>query len=311
MGPTTQTAKEEAADLSLSEPFIQTARLAEALRQWNDANGKLFVASGELLMELYRKVSGIRDGLQRSTELLTSNDAQQMREALAIATNSARHIGGLTQDYGSTLSTLRTAVDMASSGSSSVLLAFRILDYVVLIARTQVEKMGAGQDELGSFTLHVEELVGSGQDVARRIDQNMGQFSLSLNDNETIAAKGEMNEHILSEFAALTQQIDSKQRHTQQQQDAAHKLFTEIWQEIGLLVGGLQFQDVVRQRLEHTIANLAIMRDIYRTGLLTADGTPIASALRPAAVRRVAALEIAQLTDVAETYRLQLADIGE
>jgi len=67
-------------------------------------------------------------------------------------------------------------------------------------------------------------------------------------------------------------------------------------------VMGLQTHDMARQRLEHTVQNLGLIGPIGRDGTFRDGEAPLAPAHRRAAVQRIAQLESAQLTDLAETY---------
>lgn len=288
------------------------SRLAGALLRWNGASEGLYLDAGEKLRNVHGRISQVREGIQRSTELFAAAEMEEMRVGLASAVDDARRIGELTAERGGTLADLRSAIAEASSGSAAVRLVFRLLDYVVLIARAQVEGMRSGQDELVPFTLHVDELVTSGEDVARYIDGRMKLLGGYLEEGRTLEAQAVASgtgATMVEGFLRLASQMENQQRSAAMRREEAQQAFTAVWKAIGGVVMGLQFHDMARQRLEHTISNLDLLNRIANDGVVAEGEGPLRDHIRPAALRRIATLEIAQLCGLAETYETKLAGL--
>lgn len=281
-----------------------------AVHGWSVSSEAVYMAVGEEVQNLHRKVSQVRDGIRRSTEIFVGEEIGEMRRGLATAAEVSQTTADLSRERSEALARLRGSVEIAVSGSTAVVLVFRLLDYVVLIARAHVEGMSDGQYELGPFTAHVAELVSVGEGVARGIDESTQLLGRCLAQSRAFESQtGLDGTSLIDDFLALAAHLDEQQGASSERREAAHAAFTSIWKAIGGIVAGLQFHDMARQRLEHTIANLGRMADLHSKGLIDAGLPPIAEHSRPAALRRIAALEIAQLDDLRRLYETKMGEL--
>ncbi|WP_152044791.1 hypothetical protein [Aureimonas psammosilenae] len=292
-------------------------RLANAITAWIEADEAVFLDAGSRLRSVHGRLARVRDGIGRSTELLSADRMASMREDLARAAGDAGRIETLSGERADALAGLRTAIADAAVGAKALRGVFKTLDYVALIARVQVERMRSRHEELVPFAMHVDELVDSGEKVVRVIDQRMealcGQLdgSRTVEDRRSDEATGPA---LIDGFMQLVTLIESQQREAGRQREDAGRSFTALWQAIAQVVMGLQAHDMVRQRFEHTARNLAIFADLAADGTLGDGGEPLAPHLRPAARRRIVLLEIAQIEDLSEVYNERTtkirADLG-
>ena len=151
----------------------QTSSLRDLLalvHQWNVSSEAVYLGAGNDLQTLHRRIGTVRDSIRQATEAVSSNEGDKVETMLGEASASAAQLETLAGERSRVLRVLAEGVTRASEGASAVALVFRLLDYVVLVARTHVEGMTQARDVLVPFTEHVHELVGSGQTVARALD---------------------------------------------------------------------------------------------------------------------------------------------
>ncbi len=295
----------------------ETAPLRELLaliHQWNVSSEAVYLGAGSDLQTLHRRIGTVRDSIRQSTEAMASGDGDRVETLLSEAAGSAARLETQAGERSRVLRVLSEGVSTASEGASAVALVFRLLDYVVLVARTHVEGMTQARDVLVPFTEHVHELVGSGQTVARSLDARVRLVQGHISESRTIDAR--VGGRALVGEASLAYQFRSLNRRLSQERDtaattreAAHRSFSVIRDAVGGLVMGLQFHDIARQRLEHTLSNLERLFLLDETGRLTHDGAPLEGTSRLLAVRRIVELEIAQITSLTELYETKMGEL--
>ncbi|GGE25337.1 transducer, TlpC [Aureimonas endophytica] len=286
--------------------------LTAPLTAWIGASETVFLEIGERLRDVHASISRVRDGITRSTELLADPEMVEMRRRLEAAIGDSQGVEELTVERTKALDILCHAIDGAASGSTALRTVFRTLDYVSLIARTQVEGMKFGQEELVPFALHVAELVTDGEKVSRYIDQRMNRLRDHLEASRAIeseARSASADARLVAGFLQLIELIERQQTSAAERRAEAHQAFTAVWKAIAGVVAGLQAHDMARQRFEHTVRNLTIFERIAAEGRFEDEGEALDPALRPAALRRIAVLETAQLADLADRYAEKMTAI--
>ncbi|WP_061938834.1 hypothetical protein [Aureimonas sp. AU22] len=280
-------------------------RLATGLTHWTTASESVFLEAGERLRTAHGRIAGVREGIARATEIFTQPVMAEARGCLVEAAASVETVWRLTAERRERIGELNAAVESARAGSTALKTVFRVLDYIVVIARAQVESMKGAEVDLVSFSRTVDDLVTSGTAVAQSIDERMGSLRAALQESRTIVARAvtSTDERDLAQgFQALIDRIAEQQSAAAAKRDEAQRAFTAVWQAIAGAVMGLQAHDMARQRLEHTVHNFGLVGPLGRDGTLGEGEAPIAPLYRRAAVRRVARLEMAQLDDLAATY---------
>ncbi|ALN71187.1 hypothetical protein [Aureimonas sp. AU20] len=305
----------EIIDSALSD--AHTAPLREVLtlvHQWNVSSEAVYLGAGNDLQTLHRRIGTVRDSIRQSTEAVASTEGDQVETLLSEAASTATQLETLAGERSRILRVLSEGVVTASEGASAVALVFRLLDYVVLVARTHVEGMTQARDVLVPFTEHVHELVGSGQTVARALDARVRTVQGHIAESRAIDAR--VGGRALVGEASLAFQFRSLNRRLAQERDAAsttreaaHRSFSVIRDAVGGVVMGLQFHDIARQRLEHTLTNLERLFLLAETGRLTHDGAPFEGKSRLLTIRRIVELEIAQLTSLTELYETKMGEV--
>ena len=289
------------------------ARLDD-LRAWNISSEAVYLAAGNELQLLYRRVMTVRDCIRRATEIMSKGKADEVEANLRAAAAQALSAQNLAVERGAALERLSDAARSAAAGSSEVALVFRLLDYVVLVARTHIEAMTDARDELGPFTHHVQELVESGQRIARDLDERVRLLLNSIHESRAVAtelqfAADSEGGDIAGQFDKLLAQLDEQRAGADVVRDGAQASFQKIGEAVAGLVAGLQFHDIARQRMEHSLDNLARLKLLAREGRLAPDGETLDPALRGAAVNRIARLEMAQLASLARLYEDKMGHI--
>jgi hypothetical protein len=300
---------------ALSEAAVAPLREVLALvNQWNVSSEAVYLGAGNDLQTLHRRIGTVRDSIRRSTEAMGSTEGDRVETLLTEAASTATQLETLSGDRSRILRTLSEGVVTAAEGASAVSLVFRLLDYVVLVARTHVEGMTQARDVLVPFTEHVHELVGSGQTVARALDARVRTVQGHIADSRAIDARvggralvGEAS--LAFQFRSLNRRLSQERDSAATTREAAHRSFSVIRDAVGGLVMGLQFHDIARQRLEHTLTNLERLFLLAETGQLTPDGAPMEGKSRLLAVRRIVELEIAQLTSLTELYETKMGEV--
>lgn len=288
-------------------------RLATALVRWTAASESVFLDAGERLRTTHGRIAGVREGIARATEIFTQPVMAEARASLVEAAASVETAWQLTAERHERIGELNAAVESARTASASLKTVFRVLDYIVVIARAQVESMAGAEVDLVSFSRTVDDLVTSGTSVAQSIDERMGSLRAALQESRTIAARavttGDERE-LAGGFQALIDRIAEQQGAAAKSRDEAQRAFTAVWQAVAGAVMGLQAHDMARQRLEHTVQNLERIEPLRRDGWLVEGEAPLKPAHREAAVRRIARLETAQLDDLAATYGALMDKLG-
>ncbi|WP_279478778.1 hypothetical protein [Aureimonas sp. SK2] len=280
-------------------------RLAVGLTRWTTASESVFLDAGERLRTAHGRISQVREGIARATEIFTKPVMVGARDGLLVAVDKVATVQRLTEERGDRILALQAAVDKARSGSASLKTVFRVLDYIVVIARAQVESMKGAGGDLVSFSRTVDDLVTSGTSVAQAIDERMESLASAIQDSRAIAARrtrASEDWDLGDGFMALIERMEAEQGAAAARRAEAQEAFTAVGQAVAGAVMGLQAHDMARQRLEHTVENLGLIGPIGRDGTFGEGEAPLAPAHRQAAVRRIAQLEVAQLTDLAETY---------
>ncbi|KQT69018.1 MULTISPECIES: hypothetical protein [unclassified Aureimonas] len=286
------------------------ARLAEGVTRWIEGSEAVFLDVGSRLQDVHARVSTVRNGIGRSTEILATPEMAEMRAGLASAVESSRGIESLVARRVAALVDLQAAIAQAAEGGSSVKLVFRTLNYVVLIARAQIGGMASGQEELIPFASHVDELVGFGEEVGRFIEERVSVLRSALGASQAIEAqalKAGAQTPLTQGFLDLIELIAGQQSVDEARRSEAQEAFTGVWRAIGGVVMGLQAHDMARQRFEHTARNLALLQRLVADGSIEAEGEPLPEEMRVAAATRILTLEIAQLDDLALTYAAKMA----
>ncbi|WP_156419318.1 hypothetical protein [Aureimonas sp. AU12] len=286
----------------------------ERIHQWNVSSEAVYLGAGEDLQLLHRRIGTVRDCIRQSTEAVSSPEADRVETLLGTAATSAAALETLAIERSNVLRTLADGVATAATGSTAVALVFRLLDYVVLVARTHVEGMTQARDVLVPFTQHVHELVGSGQGVARALDERVrllaGHIGESRAIDARVGAKAMLGEPSLAfQFRTLIRRLAQERDGVAMTRAEAHRSFSTIREAVGGLVMGLQFHDIARQRLEHTLGNLERLFLLAETGRLAHDGAPLEGTARNLALRRIVELEIAQIESLTELYETKMGDL--
>ncbi|MBB3999623.1 hypothetical protein [Aureimonas pseudogalii] len=302
------------AQAGLPDGFEALRRTLAQIHQWNVSSEAVYLGAGEDLQLLHRRIGAVRDCIRRSTEVVTSPEADRVESLLGTAATSAASLEELAIERSSVLRTLADGVSTAAAGSTAVALVFRLLDYVVLVARTHVEGMTQARDVLVPFTQHVHELVGSGQSVARALDERVrllaGHIGESRAIDARVGAKAMLGEPSLAfQFRTLGRSLAQERDAVATTRAEAHRSFSAIRDAVGGLVMGLQFHDIARQRLEHTLGNLERLFLIAETGQLSHDGAPLEGTARNLALRRIVELEIAQIESLTTLYETKMGDL--
>lgn len=295
----------------------QTSSLRELLalvHQWNVSSEAVYLGAGNDLQTLHRRIGTVRDSIRQATEAVSSNEGDKVETLLGEAASSAGQLETLAGERSRVLRVLAEGVTRASEGASAVALVFRLLDYVVLVARTHVEGMTQARDVLVPFTEHVHELVGSGQTVARALDARVrtvqGHIAESRAIDARVGGRAMLGEASLAfQFRSLNRRLSQERDSAATSREAAHRSFSVIRDAVGGIVMGLQFHDIARQRLEHTITNLERLFLLAETGQLTHDSAPMEGRSRTTALRRIAELEIAQLSSLTELYDTKMGEV--
>lgn len=285
------------------------------IHQWNVSSEAVYLGAGEDLQHLHRRVGAVRDQIRRSTEIVSSERGDLVERTLAEAAESAERLDEMARERSEVLRRLAEGVATATAGSGAVALVFRLLDYVVLVARTHVEGMGEGRDVLVPFTEHVHELVGSGQSVARALDGRVKLLAGHIEESRAIDARvgggvlGRGEPSLAFQFRSLIRHLALERDRVSAIRSEAHRSFSAIRDAVGGMVMGLQFHDIARQRLEHTLGNLERLFLLAETGLLAHDGERLEGTARNLAVRRIVELEIAQLGNLADLYDSKMSEL--
>ncbi len=280
-------------------------RLATSLTHWTVASEGVFLEAGERLRTAHGRIAAVRSGIARATEIFTKPVMVEARNGLVATVGTVETVGRLTAERTELTAGLQASIDKARSGSAALKTIFRVLDYIVVIARAQVESMTGAGGDLVSFSRTVDDLVTSGTTVAQAIDMRMDSLRSAIHESRAIASRraGPAEDwDIANDFVALVDRIEAQQQAAAARRDEAQDAFTAVWKAIGAAVMGLQGHDMARQRLEHTVSHIGLIRTLARDGVFAQGHEPIAPAHRHAAVRRVARLEMAQLADLSTTY---------
>ncbi|WP_062015753.1 hypothetical protein [Aureimonas sp. AU4] len=302
-------------DTLLSPEALQPlSRALERIHQWNVSSETVYLGAGEDLQTLHRRIGTVRDGIRRTTETVSSADGDRVEALLAGAAEAATDLEAAARERTRLLRTLSDGVTLSAGGSAAVALVFRLLDYVVLVARTHVEGMSEGRDVLVPFTEHVHELVSSGQAVAGSLDERVrvlrGHIEESRAIDNRVGARAAIGEPSLAfQFKGLIRRLAMERDTLADTRQEAHRSFSTIRDAVGGLVMGLQFHDIARQRLEHTLGNLERFLLLAAEGKLAHDAPALAPKARNLAVRRIAELEIAQLQSLASLYETRMGEL--
>lgn len=295
--------------------WLQDLRPAlERLHQWNVSSEAVYLGTGDDLQTLHRRLGNVRDSIRLATEAVDSDEGRQVEALLVAASHAARTLEDLGLERSRVLSELADGVATAATGSSAVSLVFRLLDYVVLVARTHVEGMQDGREALVPFTEHVHELVGNGQRISGALDERVRLVQTYIGESRAIDARVKAKAlaagpSLAFQFESLTRKLGAERDGADLTRKEIHRTFTSIRDAVGGLVMGLQFHDIARQRLEHTLGNLERLFLLDESGTLTHDGMPLQDNQRRLAARRIVELEIAQLGSLAALYETKMGEM--
>jgi len=203
----------------------------------------------------------------------------------------------------------------ASDGNEQVVRAFSLLDYVTLVARTHTGATMARGSSLSSFLEQVGVLVGTGRTLAGQLSERLGHLHRSLQDAADQLRDRQLAEArsrpLLEVIRSLEQDLTARRISADGSRQGAKLAFADAAQSVAEVVGVLQFHDIARQRLEHTISHLNLMFQLGRGAALKDGGDPLDDATCKAFVTRIAQLERAQLIDLAQLYQSRMAVIGD
>ncbi|RIY02716.1 hypothetical protein D3218_05005 [Aureimonas flava] len=286
-------------------PPDELDRLVLGITRWTVASESVFLEVGERLRTAHGRIAEVREGIARATEVFTHPVMAEARGGLVEAAASVETAWRLTAERRDRIGELNAAVERARDGSASLKTVFRVLDYIVVIARAQVESMKGAEVDLVSFSRTVDDLVTSGTAVAQSIDERMDTLRAALQESRAIVGRSLATvdgRELAHGFQALIGRMAEEQDVAASKREEAQVAFTAVWRAVAAAVMGLQAHDMARQRLEHTVRNLDRIGPLARDGTFEPGEAPLAPAHRRAAIHRVARLEMAQLDDLAATY---------
>ncbi|KQT86105.1 hypothetical protein ASG48_05865 [Aurantimonas sp. Leaf443] len=286
----------------------------DGLATWNHGSEAVYLDAGAELQRLHKRMGIVRNAVRGSIEALASPDVVGIEQRLGEAGLAADAIRSLVDDRSQRLGELSDAITLASEASGAVSLIFRLLDYVVLVARTHVEGMATAREELVPFTEHVGELVATGQRISRELDERMrllrSYFDESRDIERRVGRLGQSGDESMPlAIRALVARLATGREEAAEMREAVHASFSTVRDATGRLVANLQFHDIARQRMEHSVDNLRRLMLLTSGGGLFHDQAPLSPREASLAVRRIAELEIAQLEDLARVYEEEMGSV--
>ncbi|SCY38491.1 hypothetical protein [Paracoccus tibetensis] len=294
-------------------PEAQLSALADALAGWNARSEGAYIAAGEDLAALHAMLRRIEAALARTIDVMTGPEVQQIDERLGTTAGHAATLARNGQAIERQLAEVLAGREDAAAGNEQVERAFKLLDYIALVARTHTGSIAGRGSPMAPFLDQVSALVGGGRRQAAALSERLAELHRSLG-----AAAGLLRERQHEEarqaplqevVAALSRGLAARRGAADEGRAGAHLAFAEAARAVGEVVAVLQFHDIARQRLEHVVAHLGLMSALL-SGATAGPDLPADAPTRRAWIAAIARLERAQLLDLAQLYQDRMSMIG-
>lgn len=299
----------------LPDDLVALAALTDTLARWNADSEGAYLHVGEDLQAIHGMLKAVEGAMARTIEIMTGTDILTIDARLAEAAERACTLEGNGRAIGARLGDVLDGRGDAHDGNEQVVRAFSLLDYVALVARTHTGAMMERGSSLSAFLVQVGVLVGTGRTLAGQLSDRLAHLHRSLQDAADQLRDRQMEEArtkpLLEVIRSLEQDLTARRLSADGNRQGARLAFSDAAQSVAEVVGVLQFHDIARQRLEHTITHLELMFHLAQGGGLTDDALPPDIPARHLFIARIARLERAQLIDLVQLYQARMAVIGD
>lgn len=286
--------------------------LTGLLAAWNAASEDAYLAVGQDLQTIHDALRAVEGAMARTIALMTGPEIARIDERLAEAAALALALESNGEAIGTRIGDVLDGRRDAQHGRDQVARAFSLLDYVALVARTHIGASIECENPMTAFLDEVATLVEAGRAVTDRLSGRLAHLNASLEAAAVHLHDRKMEEArakpLRAVIATLGEDLRARRVSADDNRHAARLAFARMAQSVARVVGVLQFHDIARQRLEHTIANLGHLARLTAGGGLGAEGPPDPR-VRAAFIARIARLEAAQLADLAQLYQGRMAVI--
>lgn len=286
--------------------------LTGLLAAWNAASEGAYLSVGRDLQGIHDALRTVEAAMARTIDVMTGPEIARIDERLAEAEALAVALESNGEAIGTRIGDVLDGRRDAQHGRDQVARAFSLLDYVALVARTHIGAAMECENPMTAFLDEVATLVEAGRAVTDRLSGRLAHLNASLEAAAVHLHDRKMEEArakpLRTVIATLGEDLRARRVSADGNRHAARLAFARMAQSVAQVVGVLQFHDIARQRLEHTIANLGHLARLSAGHGLGAEGPPDPP-VRAAFIARIARLEAAQLADLVQLYQARMAVI--
>lgn len=295
-------------------PEAQLSALADALAGWNARSEDAYIAAGEDLAALHAMLHRIEAALARTIEVMTGPELAQIDQRLGATAGHAATLARNGQAIDRQLAEVLAGREDAATGNEQVERAFKLLDYIALVARTHTGSIAGRGSPMAPFLDQVSALVGGGRRLAAELSDRLAELHRSLGTAAGLLRERQHEETrqapLEEVVAALSRGLAARRGAADEGRAGAHLAFAEAARSVGEVVAVLQFHDIARQRLEHVIQHLRLIVPLLSAAAPAGLDLPADAPTRRAWIAAIARLERAQLLDLAQLYQDRMAMIG-
>jgi hypothetical protein len=290
-----------------AEPFhpgaVRLARLKShlsGLKGWQEESEHAFIGLGDALQRLHGQLQEARNIMAHVTGAILDSSTQAIRVAFADLGALATGLAKLDAQRRACSSELCEHIHEASSPCADLDGTLYLLGQLVTLGQINAAMIDVEGQDFEEFIEEVGRFIDLGRttvgELRGRLRHLNGLVTHAWVEEHRFAVTGpESLTMVAGRLHEMAERIQAHQDSARVWAEEAGQQFETFQRQVGDMVMGLQFHDIVRQRLEHIGSSIERLLRIVTEGRLSEDGEALSPGRRRHAAQTIARLEAAQL----------------